>query len=539
MGRPNSHSKRGRKKSGVPLSRRRLWALSPLFVLTAACVSGKAADPDAGGTVDDGGWDSGEQNGCTDCGHGTCDTANNKCTCTTGWEGPHCNTCAVGYSGPDCSTKEDTCDAGMGDACKAHDDGPLSLTDPEVDLGGFNHPGRRCDDGGDAVTYNVTSISSATRVALDRPPAAGCLAAGDEVLLINVQGAAGATVNVGNFEILRLKDVSGNIVTFETAKRDHYGSTASDDTRLGTMSSTQRVVLQRLPNYTNVSIASGSALTTGFWNGTNGGVIAFRASGTVLVQGKIQANGLGYQPKPSANMPSTVGMQGESYAGEGSMSVANNLGAGGGGAADTAGAGCGNSYGTSAGGGGHGSAGSKGTNKCSGTGGEAYGDNSGKKLFFGSAGGSGGTDDFISDNPPPGLGGAGGGIVLILAQKISVQGSIESNGGVGIGDLNGKTCLDICQRHDCMDPAQCYDFAGPGGGGAGGSILLEADSINLGNKAVQARGGVGGSGDDVGFMDGSGPGTGGAGSGGAGGVGRVFVKGKVTGTSDPAQTVIK
>jgi hypothetical protein len=505
---------------------RLLAAAGPYVLLAAACssVTGKSVNEDAGADMAE----------CP-CAHGTCDAAN-MCVCEPGWAGPECSTCAEGYEGPNCikptcdeASETCGCDGGVCDTA-AQDDGELVVNQPELNLGLVNNGDRRCDDGGDAVAYRVVA-AEAKKLSLDIAPARGCLGAGDEVLLISVQGAVGGLDTVGNYELLRVSEVRGRDVYLQAEKQLYYGDAANSDHGLGAASS-QHVFLQRVPNYQSVNVATGATLVGAPWDGSLGGVLAFRAAGRVSVSGSISMAGRGFRGKETLNSPNNSGVQGEGLAGPGVALPTSNSGGGGGGPGDdTSAARCGNKYGVGGGGGGHATAGTAGTNPCAGEGGATYGSESGKKLLMGAAGGSGGADDYVTDNPPPGLGGSGGGIIIVLANALTVTGTITANGQVGVGDTSSTACLDICQMHQCATLDMCYDFSGPGGGGAGGSIYLQADTLDLGNASVTARGGLGGKGDAVGNMES----IGGAGDGGNGGAGRVFLQAatSVHGESDP------
>src|SRR3990172_3603382 len=156
--------------------------------------------------------------------------------------------------------------------------------------------GRACADGGDAVYYNITALTS-TNATLTGPPSSGCLNVGDEVLLINLQGTNSAFGNTGNYETLRVQSVSSNVVTFTNSKTKFYGDGASDDTNLGTAQGTQRVLLQRVPNYTSVTVNTGINFFPSTWDGIKGGVMFFRATGAVSVNGTgtINANAVGHR----------------------------------------------------------------------------------------------------------------------------------------------------------------------------------------------------------------------------------------------------
>ncbi|MGB6839304.1 MAG: LamG-like jellyroll fold domain-containing protein, partial [Microgenomates group bacterium] len=208
-----------------------------------------------------------------------------------------------------------------------------------TNLSTWNNTGRSCADGGDAVSYSVTGLTSNTAT-LSSTPSSGCLAAGDHVLLINLQGTFSASTNVGNHEILKISSISINTITFTTNKTKYFGNGASDDTNIGTTTSNQRVVLQRIPQYTDVTVNSGVSLYANSWDGTKGGVLAFKASGTATVTGTITMSSRGYLGgKTVGSAPGDRerpgGQGGESYCGPrgapGNHSSNGGDGAGGGG----------------------------------------------------------------------------------------------------------------------------------------------------------------------------------------------------------------
>ena len=165
--------------------------------------------------------------------------------------------------------------------------------------------GRTCTDGGDAVNYSVTALTSTTAT-LSTTPSSGCLGVGDEILLINLQGTSSAYSNVGKYETLIIQQISTNVITFTTSKLNYYGDNATDDTNIGTATTNQRVMLQRVPNYTNVTVNTGINFTPTAWNNVKNGVMFFRASGTVSVVGNLSANTSGYAggcggPAPNQN----------------------------------------------------------------------------------------------------------------------------------------------------------------------------------------------------------------------------------------------
>ena len=143
---------------------------------------------------------------------------------------------------------------------------------------------RSCADGGDMVSYNIIALTSTT-AQLEATPSSGCLAAGDEILLTNLQGTSSAYGNTGNWETLYISSISTDTITFTTTKTKYYGNTTNaDDTNIGTATTNQRVILQRIPQYTDVTVQSGGTITADAWDGAEGGVLFFRATGTVEVQ---------------------------------------------------------------------------------------------------------------------------------------------------------------------------------------------------------------------------------------------------------------
>jgi hypothetical protein len=379
--------------------------------------------------------------------------------------------------------------------------------------------GRSCADGGDAVNYSVTALTSTTAT-ISSTPSAGCLAVGDEVLLINLQSASvSTTVNLGNYETLRIQNITSSTITFTTAKTKYYGDGQADDTNIGTAAATQKVMLQRVPNYINVTVNSSMNFYPTAWNGTKGGVMFFRATGTVTANGNIHANASGYTGGASN------ALAGEAFCGNGGgtggyqvntgNAGSNGICGGGGGAqggqfgcgarsggtgSSTGGAGGGggapvtvnSTPGGGGGGGGHFTAGAYGYGNVNGTsggtgisgnggstsgcnvaggagGGGTYADTALNDMLFGSGGGAGG---ILNNGGTAGPGGAGGGVVMIAANSISVNGGINSNGGTG---GTSSTANNGC-----------------GGGGAGGSVKLSANTLVLGTNLVTAASGSGG-----------------------------------------------
>ncbi len=219
---------------------------------------------------------------------------------------------------------------------------------------------RFCADGGDAVSYSVIQLSASSAL-LAQYPSAKCLNVGDEILLINL--TATASTNTGRYEFLRVGSVTGNTVYFTTPKIHFYGANAADDSNIGTGAGEQIVMLMRVPNYSNVTV--NGTLTANAWNRLTGGLVVFRASGTLSGTGTILVDGLGYRG-------GALYASGEGYGGGtvGPAGDVNNDGYGGGGGYGTAGT------------------------TIAGAGGVSYGDPLLNTLFLGSGGGSGGCVHF-------------------------------------------------------------------------------------------------------------------------------------------------
>jgi len=283
---------------------------------------------------------------------------------------------------------------------------------------------------------------------------------GDEVLIIQIKEPS-----AGNYEYGRISSINGNTLTLEAGLLHTY-----------TVGDNSRAQVIQVPHYYNVTVQSGGSLRAPDWDGNTGGILIFRASGTVDIAGTVtmiggngqnrtgdqQGGGTGGGFRGGNNSTDGSG----AWAGEGisstfpfSVERTENQGNGGGGAG---GSGCGICEGA---GGGNGGLGGN-ANGGNSLGGSVVGNPSLTQIFFG-GGGGGGRDD---RGQGAGGGGSGGGIIIILANNITLSGSITANGGNGaIGGANE---------------------AG-GGGGAGGSIFIRADSVNLGTNLVTAYSGVG------------------------------------------------
>jgi len=321
---------------------------------------------------------------------------------------------------------------------------------------------------------------------------------GDRVLLIQMKGAEvnltntssfgniNSYNNAGNYEIGTIANITASAVVLENALQRTYTNGAA-------------LQLVRIPVYDDVNI--NATLTASDWNGNTGGILVFEAD-LVTLNANIDLNGVGFRGGDGANFPSSCptgtgtslyysdtlsGKGGEK--GEGIALLTNAYLACRGKAAN--GGGGGNDHNGGAGGGGNGAAGGVGGENdepvfsCPGSPGIAAlaVDNTmlADKIFIGSGGGAGHGNNTNATN-----GGDGGGIVIIIANQLTGNGySIISN---------GESVIDLAWGD------------GAGGGGSGGSILLNIPTITALN--IEAKGGNGG---NTGADQCTGPGGGGAG----------------------------
>lgn len=344
--------------------------------------------------------------------------------------------------------------------------------------------GRSCSDGGDAVNYAVISIDNASKkVTVNMSVGTGCLNIGDEVLIIDLQGALGDYGSVGNYEFAKVASTNGSDIFLESGLSKTYGSNIAN----------QKILIQRVPHYNNLTV--NDTLTANPWNSAGwpanrGGVVAFRVgkktdgtggvlggSGSINMSGKGYVGGVdGHTPSNTASEPGE-GLIGR-WTGPSACTNQENIGGGGGGHR-------GYYYGGDGGGGGaHADFGFSGTNdtdggsngswgctcnfaghnigNCSrtlGIGGDAYpfDQNNLNTIFMGSGGGAGGGwCSYCGSGQWGDGGGNGGGIIMIMADTVSGSLNIKADGGSATN--NGHMV--------------------GGGGGAGGSVLVKAKTIS-------------------------------------------------------------
>ena len=279
-----------------------------------------------------------------------------------------------------------------------------------------------------------------------------------------------------------------------------------------------RVQLISFPQFGAPNWTTPSAITALAWNGTTGGVVAFRVPGKLTVTYDIDANGAGFRGGAASavltaacdNATYTTASSGYGTKGEGIQRVdvpavqygrgkfvtgggggnPNNAGGGGGGYVTNGGVG-GNGYtcGTSAGGLG---------------GSQIYSYLYFDRFFLGSGGGGGQQNSGAGGN-----GGNAGGIVIVKADTLSTIGTcplvrIRANG------INGGSST--------ANPPD-----GAGGGGSGGTVYLDVNVMSTSATCplvCTANGGNGGDVTNTAVSPGNWVDTGGGGGG--GGQGLVF-----------------
>jgi len=335
------------------------------------------------------------------------------------------------------------------------------------------------------VGQNFTTVTSTTGFAV-----------GDVVMVLQTTNTALAPVSgtqttidissdrVGTWELARVTSLTATRLTYSTPLRNAYQLTG--------------VQAIKVPEYSTVTINAAGSVIASQWNGTTGGIVAFLATGNVTLAGQISATGKGFRggvaiDDPSGNTGCTgldvsTGAQkgegisntrfGSSFRGRGNIGNA-----GGGGVCLKAGGGGGGHCGL--GGIGGRTEASDGSRAVGGLGGAALTYSALDRLNLGGGGGAGHAVEDIGID-----GGVGGGIVFIRCASMSGAGSVTANGAA---------------------PESAATDAGSGAG-AGGCIYLRATGA-IGSNTISAAGGIGGN-TDMPLM----------GPGGGGGGGKILVQ---------------
>ena len=292
-------------------------------------------------------------------------------------------------------------------------------------------------------------------------------ATGDLIVLHQTKGVT----NAGHWEFNRIKSInSPTNWTLESPVMLEFLNSGDD-----------KAQVVKVPQFNNVVVEPDAILTAPKWDGTTGGILVFKAAGTVDMAGTVLMQGAGYRGGAGGHRqagiqdPARSGIQGESTRGNSIRSSDANHTGGGAGLADLA-------AGDGGGGGGGGSYATPGTNgtidsihpgQTPGLGATAIIGTAtmNTSIYPGGAGGGGGADD--DPLTIGGDGGNGGGIAIIYGHTINSPGTINASGTVGQpGSQEGK------------------DGSGGGGGGAGGSIRIVTHQATI--DGLTTQGGVGG-----------------------------------------------
>ena len=300
---------------------------------------------------------------------------------------------------------------------------------------------------------------------------------GDIALIIQMKGAKIDTTDTqnfgkvtdigscGNYEFAEVKKIGDNYLVLRSRLQRAYSITGS-------------VQLVRVPKYINAKVAGD--ITALPWDGSVGGIVALYTTGSINLGANIDVTGKGYRAGkaslsfyldwfPNFRFPFSSGRGGQK--GEGIADYETKFEAGRGPNAN--GGGGGNDINSGGGGGSNfGSGGHGGNNELSpsilwGEGAVSLSNSIlNRKLFLGGGGGG------AHQNDGKGTSGENGGGLIF----------IKSNSIIGNG-------YSILANGNSVIPGSTID--GAGGGGAGGSILIDTKNIS-GVLKLEAKGGAGG-----------------------------------------------
>jgi hypothetical protein len=359
-----------------------------------------------------------------------------------------------------------------------------------------------------------------------------------------VTAISSTTISIGTSNETYGQFTAGLAVIVMQMQDNTIGSNTSNNSGFGTLSSIQSTGTYEIANITAVSrtpglsqITIGSPLTNTYsinsnssvqiisypllsatnyttttnitavaWNGSIGGVVAFKVGGTLTLNHNITADNAGFRggsinagSAGSCDANTYISSVNDNYAnkGESIYKVSNNnflagrariLNGGGGGNNHNAGGGGGSNVSA----GGDGGKGYNCSQSAGGMGGASLslfvGPN---RIFMGGGAGAGEANNSFTTT-----GGNGGGIVLISANEIKTTGSGSS---LRIS-ANGQTASDVGND-------------GAGGGGAGGTVILNVSNWNIASTktlTISANGGSGGNVTDAASHGGGGGGGQGA-----------------------------
>jgi hypothetical protein len=134
---------------------------------------------------------------------------------------------------------------------------------------------------GVTTTINTvrTPVSGAAGTTLLSLGSAAGFSVGRLVLVHQSQGTG-----AGAYEIRQIRSLSGTTATIDTALLSTYSIAGSN-----------RAQAVLVPEYTNVTVASGGTLVAPAWDGSTGGILVYLASGTVTIDGAVSMSGRGFR----------------------------------------------------------------------------------------------------------------------------------------------------------------------------------------------------------------------------------------------------
>lgn len=172
------------------------------------------------------------------------------------------------------------------------------------------------------VTNIANLLGSAIPGAANNPYATNALSNGDVIMIIKMQGASitsgddSTVVNnnpphvdvygkitayngAGAYEICLVQDVSGNTISLYYALTNAF-----------VVSGTQRVQVVRIPRLTSLTVNSGASITGQAWSGSyTGGIVALEVAGNAVINGSINAKGIGFRGGAVLTTPKPLGGQ--------------------------------------------------------------------------------------------------------------------------------------------------------------------------------------------------------------------------------------
>jgi hypothetical protein len=434
--------------------------------------------------------------------------------------------------------------------------GAKTISTTNVILNEFTTLGSDASSGGTSITVASSSLNANSRFS-------GNLSAGELVMIIQMQGA---TLNTSS----TTSSTWGTVTAYNNAGKFEFNEVANvpNSTTINLVSplvnsytASGKVQVVRVPRYTTLTINPGASLTTQSWNGSTGGIIAVEDSATTVINGTIDASGLGFRGGKVDNGSASSGTYVTLYASTDSLQ-GGEKGEGIGGSQSTY-DGLGGRYGrgsaANGGGGGnsHNSGGGGGANVGAIASWNGFGNPDTTTVstwktawdlesvnFHANTSNGGGRGGYAwskqSKNPlttAPGnslwlgndrsnVGGYGGRPLDNSGNRIFMGGgggASDANNGVGTAGANGGGMVFILSGRsvsgsgtinangsDAANVGSSGNSDAAGGAGAGGTVIIYTAGASISNLTINAKGGKGGDQNDP-SAEAEGPGGGGAG----------------------------